>query len=76
MRKALDAGSRLVVKVGSSSLVSRDGTLDETAVERVASEVAGAWRAAPERSRMAPPPWGEPGRAPFVYRGTDGAGAP
>lgn len=44
MRTSLALGARLVVKVGSSSLVS-EGVLDGAAVGRIAGEVAGAWRA-------------------------------
>lgn len=43
MRRALPPSSRLVVKVGSSSLVGSAGTLDEDAVERTATEVARLW---------------------------------
>ena len=45
MRGPLTAGSRVVVKVGSSSLVTPRGELDEEAVTRIASEVATAWGA-------------------------------
>lgn len=44
MRQRFDAGARLVVKVGSSSLVSPDGQLEEAAVDRVAAQVAEVWR--------------------------------
>lgn len=45
MRQPVLPPGRLVVKVGSSSLVGSDGVLDEGAVDRVATEVAGAWKA-------------------------------
>ncbi len=39
MRHALDPGARVVVKVGSSSLVAPEGGIDPNAVERVAAQV-------------------------------------
>lgn len=44
MRHGLASPARLVVKVGSSSLVTGEGRLDEAAVERVTAEVARVWR--------------------------------
>ena len=44
MRRPLPEGARLVVKVGSSSLLDPDGYLDAGAVRRIADQVAGAWR--------------------------------
>ncbi|HLT96777.1 MAG TPA: glutamate 5-kinase [Acidimicrobiia bacterium] len=43
MRRPVGPNGRLVVKVGSSSLVRPDGVLDDEAVERIAAEVAMAW---------------------------------
>lgn len=43
MRRRVDPSGRLVVKIGSSSLVRPDGTLNEEAAERISAEVAGAW---------------------------------
>jgi glutamate 5-kinase len=45
VRRALTPGDRLVVKVGSSSLVGTDGTLDDGAVDRTVGEVVASWRA-------------------------------
>lgn len=45
MRSALALGQRLVVKVGSSSLLGSDGSLDPDAVERVSREVSERWQA-------------------------------
>ncbi len=45
MRYPLSPGNRLVVKVGSSSLVAGDGTLDDGAVERTVEGVAESRRA-------------------------------
>lgn len=44
MRRPLPPAGRLVVKVGSSSLVGPDGTLDESAVERTATQVSRLWK--------------------------------
>ncbi|CAN5816691.1 glutamate 5-kinase [soil metagenome] len=44
MRQSLGAGDRMVVKVGSSSLVGDAGRLDGDAVSRTAVEVAESWR--------------------------------
>lgn len=44
MRHGLAPPARVVVKVGSSSLVTGEGGLDEAAVERVTVEVARSWR--------------------------------
>src|SRR5690606_31566375 len=43
MRRAISAGNRLVVKVGSSSLVEEGNRIDESGLSRVVNEVAGAW---------------------------------
>lgn len=43
MRRAISAGNRLVVKVGSSSLVEEGNRIDESGLSRVVKEVAGAW---------------------------------
>lgn len=43
MRRPLGTGQRLVVKVGSSSLVDRDLRLDPAAITRVAGQVAESW---------------------------------
>ncbi len=40
MRYAVSPGSPVVVKVGSSSLIGNDGTLDDEAVERVVDHIA------------------------------------
>lgn len=45
MRKPTGTGGRIVVKVGSSSLVGPELRLDESSVEKTAEQVAGAWRA-------------------------------
>lgn len=45
MRRPVTAGARLVVKVGSSSLVSSDVGLDESAIDSVAGRVAESWKA-------------------------------
>lgn len=45
MRRPTAPGGRIVVKVGSSSLVGPDLRLDETSVEKTALQVAEAWRA-------------------------------
>lgn len=45
MRRPLNPGDRLVVKVGSSSLIGEDGSLDDGAVERTVAEVAASRRA-------------------------------
>lgn len=45
MRRSTAPGGRIVVKVGSSSLVGPDLRLDETSVEKTALQVAEAWRA-------------------------------
>lgn len=45
MRRPVAPGSRLVVKIGSSSLVGDDTTIDSAAVERVADQVARSWKA-------------------------------
>lgn len=45
MRRPVVPGGRLVVKVGSSSLVGDDTTIDASAVERVAGQVAESWKA-------------------------------
>lgn len=43
MRRPVDATGRLVVKIGSSSLVADGGRIDDAAVDRVVGEVAGTW---------------------------------
>jgi glutamate 5-kinase len=43
VRRPLESGSRLVVKVGSSSLVGKGGGLDPAAIERTTGLVAAAW---------------------------------
>ncbi|MFP3914237.1 MAG: glutamate 5-kinase [Actinomycetota bacterium] len=45
MRRPVPEGGRLVVKVGSSSLMTGEGGLDESSIERVAEQVAGSWKA-------------------------------
>ncbi|HEX2154797.1 MAG TPA: glutamate 5-kinase [Acidimicrobiia bacterium] len=45
MRQALTEGGRVVVKVGSSSLIAADGTIDGGSVERVVTQVAESWKA-------------------------------
>ena len=44
MRRALDTGRPVVVKIGSSSLAPGGGGLDDEAVGRVVDQVAGLWR--------------------------------
>lgn len=45
MRRPLPPGQRLVVKVGSSSLVDDDVRLDPDAIDAVAGQVVAGWRA-------------------------------
>lgn len=45
MRRPVAPGGRLVVKVGSSSLLGEDFTLDSAAVERTVEQVAACWKA-------------------------------
>lgn len=44
MRSPLGTGDRLVVKVGSSSLLGDAGTVDDGAIARIVGEVAESWR--------------------------------
>ena len=44
MRRAVPDGGRLVVKIGSSSLLDGRGYLDDGAVGHVATQVASSWR--------------------------------
>jgi glutamate 5-kinase len=45
VRRPTQSGGRLVVKVGSSSLVGPDLRLDESSIEKTAVQVSEAWRA-------------------------------
>ncbi|MGH8911380.1 MAG: glutamate 5-kinase [Acidimicrobiia bacterium] len=45
MRVGVSPPARLVVKVGTSSLVGTNGDLDENSVDGIAAEVAEAWKA-------------------------------
>lgn len=44
MRKPVREGSRLVVKVGSSSLVGQDFAIDDAFVEQIVGQVAASWK--------------------------------
>lgn len=45
MRRGVPEGGRLVVKVGSSSLVGHDFAIDDASVERIVGQVAESWKA-------------------------------
>ncbi|HLU53000.1 MAG TPA: glutamate 5-kinase [Acidimicrobiia bacterium] len=45
MRRPVPAGGRVVVKIGSSSLVGPDAGIDRAAIERVAGQIADSWDA-------------------------------